>query len=141
MNILQKHSENQKIVTLTPSNTVFEAAQKMTEYGVGSVIVLEGDVLVGIFTERDLLNRVVAKGYDPQKIILKNVMTSEVATVDFHDTLQSSYEKMQKTKARHLPIVQDNRVVGIVTMRNLLEYLWKQIEEENAHLKQYIQQT
>lgn len=141
MKLLLKHSQTQKLVTLNPSDTVFEAATEMALHMVGSVLVLDGEKLIGIFTERDLLNRVVAKGLEPKKTPLSEVMTKNVVTIDSNDTIESCYDRMQETRARHLPIKDGERVIGVVTMRNLLEWLWKEIEEENVHLKRYIQQS
>ncbi len=141
MTLLQKHGQSQRLVITTSSQTVFEASKLMSEKMVGSVLVMDQGKLVGIFTERDLLNRIVSKGLDPRKIPLSQVMTPHVITVDIHNTPQDCYEKMQQTHARHVPIMDGEKVIGIVTMRNLLEWLWKEIEEENAHLKSYIQQS
>ena len=141
MNLFHKKAQIQKLVMTPPTGTVQAAAEMMTERGVGSVLVMEGNRLLGIFTERDLLNRIISKGLDPKKIRLSEVMTRSVVTVDVNDSLEACYEKMQQTKARHLPIVDEGKVTGIVTMRDLLEWLWREIEEENAHLKRYLQQS
>ncbi len=141
MKLFHKHSQSQDLVTMLVSNTVFEASQLMSERSIGSILIMDGESLKGIFTERDLLNRVVSKGLDPKKVPLSQVMTPHVVTVDVNDTLEACYEKMQETRARHVPIVDGGRVIGIVTMRNLLEWLWREIEDENNHLKQYIQQS
>lgn len=141
MGLLSQHSQNQVVAVMTMSNTVLDASKLMTQKSVGSVVIMDGEKLLGIFTERDLLNRVVSKGLNPQKTLLSQVMSPQVLTTDIKATLESCYEKMQKSRARHLPIVDQGRVVGMVTMRDLLEWLWKEIEEENAHLKRYIQQS
>lgn len=141
MRLFHKHSQGQDLATMPASQSVFEASQLMTEKSIGAILIMDGDSLEGIFTERDLLNRVVSKGLDPKKISISQVMTPHVVTVDVNDTLESCYEKMQETRARHVPIVDGGRVIGIVTMRNLLEWLWREIQDENNHLKQYIQQS
>lgn len=141
MNLFHKKAQMQKLVTSSPTSTVQAAAELMSQRGVGSILIMEKDHLAGIFTERDLLNRIISKGLDPKKVKLSEVMTQSVVTVDVNENLESCYEKMQQTKARHLPIVDDGKVTGIVTMRDLLEWLWREIEEENAHLKRYIQQS
>jgi len=127
------------VVTLPASATVLEASKKMAEHLIGSVIVLEGDRPLGIFTERDLLNRVVAKGLDPQKTPLSQVMSQGLKTVSVHETVEACFKKMEETKCRHIPIEEDGRLVGVVTMRNILEWLTDQIKEENLFLKNYIQ--
>jgi CBS domain-containing protein len=127
------------VITLSPKATVSEAAKKMAEHLVGSVIVLEGDKLVGIFTERDLLNRVVAKDLDPKTTPLAQVMSKNVRSVPVEETVENLYNKMQETRCRHIPIVDGPRVVGVVTMRGILEWLTQEIKEENLFLKNYIQ--
>ncbi len=141
MKLFHKLKDRQKVVSLPPGGSVLEAVKLMTEKGVGSVVVLEGERIEGIFTERDLMNRVISKGLDPASVTLSRVMSKEVVTVDVSESLQSCYAKMQQRKSRHVPIVDSGKVVGMVTMRNILESLWKEIEEENAYLKQYIQQA
>jgi CBS domain-containing protein len=128
-----------EVFTLSPTATVQEAAKKMADHHVGSIVVLEGDKLVGIFTERDLLNRVISKGLDPQAVALSGVMSKNVRTVSVEDSVEGCYQKMQDTKCRHIPLVEGDKVVGIVTMRNILEFLTEQMKTENIHLKNYIQ--
>lgn len=141
MKLLNKLTQSQKIVSLPPTASVQEAAKLMAERNVGSVIVMEGDRLAGIFTERDVLNRVISKAVDPARTPLSRVMSSQVVTVDINDSIDSCFDRMQERKTRHVPIMDGEKIVGMVTMRNILEWLWKEIEEENLHLKEYIQQA
>ena len=127
------------VVTLPSNATVYEASKKMAEHLIGSVIVLEEGRPVGIFTERDLLNRVVAQGIDPQKTPLSQVMSKGVKTVSAHETVEACFKKMELTRCRHIPIEEDGELIGVVTMRNILEWLTEQIQEENLFLKNYIQ--
>ncbi len=128
-----------QVVTLPPTATVSEAAQKMAEHLVGSVIVMEGEKLVGIFTERDLLNRVVAKELDAKKTPLSQVMSKNVRTISIQESVEDLYNQMQETRCRHIPIVDGPLVVGVVTMRGILEWLTEEIKQENLLLKNYIQ--
>jgi len=139
MSLLAALIKSQNIITLPPTATVFEAAQKMAEKLIGSIPIVEGGELVGIFTERDLLNRVVAKDLDPKKTALSQVMSKNVTTVPTSETTQNCFLKMESTKCRHIPIVEGKKVVGVVTMRNILEWVTKEMEEENVFLKNYIQ--
>jgi CBS domain-containing protein len=141
MKLFEKQRQSQRLVMIAPTASVAEAAKVMAENSVGSVLVMEGERLAGIFTERDLLNRVVSKGLEAKNVKISDVMSKNVITVDVEESLDSCYDKMQKTRSRHVPIVDGGKVVGMVTMRNILEWLWKEIEEENVHLKRYIQQS
>lgn len=126
-------------VTLSPSASVREAAKKMAEYLIGSILVMDGQSLVGIFTERDLLNRVVAKDLDPAATALSQVMSKNVRTISAQETVENCFNKMEETKCRHIPVVDGERVVGVVTMRNILEWLTQEMKDENLHLINYIQ--
>jgi CBS domain-containing protein len=128
-----------EVVTLPPSASVLDASKKMTEHLIGSILVVEDEKLVGIFTERDLLNRVVSPGLSPKDILLSQVMSKNVRTVKLSDSVESVFFRMEETKCRHIPVVDGNKLVGVVTMRNILEWLTDQMKEENLFLKNYIQ--
>lgn len=138
MKLFHKLSQAQQLVSLPPTATILETAELMSQHAVGAMLVMEGERLVGIFTERDLLNRVVAKKLEAHTVRLAEVMSRNVVTIDINATLETCYEKMQTSKSRHVPIVDGSKVVGMVTMRNILEWLWKEIDAENAELKRYI---
>lgn len=103
-----------------PDLTVRQAAQYMTSKEIGAVPVLEKGRLVGIFTERDLLNRVVAHGLDPATTTVGEVMTRELVVADAADHYEAALEKMKDCNCRHLPVVEKDRLVGVVSMRDLL---------------------
>lgn len=139
MSLLKMLVKRQSVVSLPSPSTIYQACQTMTANNIGSIVVMEGDQLKGIFTERDLLNRVVAKGLDCSKVTLDQVMTKNVVDVSVEESLQECFHKMEKTRCRRLPIVEGMKVVGMVTMRDILEWLNKQMEEENVQMKKYIQ--
>jgi len=139
MSLFASLIKNQKVITLPPTATVWDASKKMADSLVGSILVMEGNKLVGIFTERDLLNRVVAKDLDPKKTAIHQVMSKNVTTVPSTEAVENCFKKMESTKCRHIPIMDGENVVGVVTMRNILEWITQQMEEENVFLKAYIQ--
>ncbi len=104
----------------TPEFTVRQAAQFMTTKEVGAVPVLEKGRLVGIFTERDLLTRVVAHGLDPATTTVGEVMTKELVVAEADENYEAALEKMKDCNCRHLPVIDQNRLVGIISMRDLL---------------------
>lgn len=104
----------------TPDLTVRQAAQYMTTKEVGAVPVLEKGRLVGIFTERDLLTRVVAYGLDPATTSVGEVMTKELVVAEADENYEAAVEKMKDCNCRHLPVVDQDRLVGIISMRDLL---------------------
>ncbi len=139
MGLLSNLVKNQKIAFLPSTTTVHEASLKMASQLIGSILVVDKGQLAGIFTERDLLNRVVAKNLDPKTTPLSQVMSKNVTTVSIHETVENCFGKMETTKCRHIPIMDGDRVAGVVTMRNILEWLIHEMEDENVQLKQYIQ--
>lgn len=139
MSHLKNLIKETEVITLPPSANVLDASKKMTECRIGSILVVEGDSLIGIFTERDLLNRVVSTGLPPQATLLSQVMSKNVRTVSLGDSVESVFQRMEETKCRHIPVVDGPKLVGVVTMRNILEWLTDQMKEENLFLKNYIQ--
>ncbi|MDO8519069.1 MAG: CBS domain-containing protein [Deltaproteobacteria bacterium] len=139
MSLLSSLVKSQEVVSVSPETTVAEAAKTMTDGKIGSVVVMDKGKMAGIFTERELLNRVIGKGLDPKTTPVLAVMSKEVCTISLDDTVENAFELMEKTKCRRLPITQADRVVGMVTMRNILEWLVSEMESENVQLKRYIQ--
>jgi CBS domain-containing protein len=113
--------------------TALEAAQLMTEKRIGAVPVLEGDQLVGIFTERDLMTRVVAANKPPSTVTVGEVMTCNLIAAEADESYQSALRKMQRHGCRHLPVVSGEQLVGIVSLRDLLT-LDREIKEEEIQL-------
>lgn len=109
---------NQRLVALAPTNSVREAARFMQHRNVGAVLIMEGDLLVGIFTERDMVGRVVADGLDPDLTPLGQVMTANPTTVPPTELAPAALRLMDDRGFRHLPVVDQGRVVGIVSRRD-----------------------
>jgi CBS domain-containing protein len=110
----------QGIFYATPDLTVRQAAQYMTAKEIGALPVLENGRLVGIFTERDLTTRVVAVGLDPATTTVGEVMTRELVVAEADEDYQTALERMKDCNCRHLPVVERDRLVGVVSMRDLL---------------------
>ncbi len=106
---------------LAPTTTVFEAAQLMNDKHIGSVLVLEGGELRGIFTERDVMRRVVAERLDPETTALGEVMTRKVVCAAPHTTLQELRFVMREQRIRHIPVVDNGTVLGIISIGDLNE--------------------
>jgi CBS domain-containing protein len=116
-------------VTDSPDDTLAEASAKMRGQQTGSLLVMEGDRLTGIVTERDVL-RTVAEGQDPKAVSLRDVMTTEVVTITPDTQLKEAAEIMFQKWFRHLPVVTGNgEVVGIVSLRDLLTLVAEGMQE------------
>ena len=127
---LQSIVSLRSLVIGSPSMSVQEAAVAMRDKGVGSVIVQEADALVGIFTERDLLNRVVAVGKDPEKTVLADVMSRDVIAMEGDKPLSHALHLMHHHAFRHVPVLQDGRPIGMVSARDALGIEWQQFQRE-----------
>lgn len=113
--------EGQTLTVIEPGWMVRTAAEKMTERNIGAVaVVLEG-TLAGVFSERDIMTRVVAKGLDPDSTEVSDVMTREIVIAQPSDNVDAALQKMYAIGSRHLPVVDDGKLVGMISIRDLLE--------------------
>ena len=109
------------LVTVNPEATVMEAVQTMTKESIGAIAVTEGNLLVGMFSERDLMLRVVSGKHDPEQIHVREVMTSPVQTIPRDSTSDEALKVMLEKHIRHLPLVDsDGKLAGMISMRSLL---------------------
>jgi len=124
------------VTVAPPTTTALEAARLMTEANVGSVIIrIDGEVL-GIFTERDLLQRVVAEGKDPASVSLADVMSAPVVTCRLDDDVAQYAERLGKAHMRHLAVVEDGVLVGLVGLRDMLAAQLRSNKQELECLRQ-----
>ena len=130
--------QGQEVYNVRPDMTVSEAARYMAERRVGAVSVLEEDRLVGIISERDLLVKVVAEGRDPKALRVSDVMSHRLVHGAPGDTYASCIEKMLANKCRHLPILDGERVVGMVSIRDLYRVEASERAEEIEQLTAYM---
>jgi len=130
--------QQRDLFSVEQSESVAEVARKMAGLRIGAILVLEGGTLRGIFSERDLMTRVVVEERDPAKTLVGEVMTSDLATADYTATVEEAVELMHRHKCRHLPVLSEGRVVGLVSMRDLTSVELDQRAEEIAHMRAYI---
>jgi len=107
--------KGEEVITCGPAATVLEAAHVMNEHGIGSVVVTDGGKVVGVFTERDVLRRVVAEQQDPGTTKVRDVMTTPVITCGPDTRIDECRAVISARRIRHLPIVEGDKLVGIVT--------------------------
>jgi CBS domain-containing protein len=118
--------------------SVAEVARKMADLHVGAILVLCGEELRGVFSERDLMRRVVLEQRDPSHTPVREVMTIEVVTIDEQAGVEESMEAMQTHDCRHLPVTRGPQVVGFLSMRDLMNYELARKTEELTHMRAYI---
>jgi len=121
--------------------TVADVARRMAELHVGAILVLERDELRGVFSERDLMKRVVLERRDPEKTAVSEVMSTEVVAIDEQATVEEAMEAMQAHNCRHLPVTRDARVVAFLSMRDLMNFELARKTEELSHMRAYIHGT
>ena len=110
----------QDMVTVHPATSVREAAGVMAARHIGAVPVADGDRIVGIFTERDALTRIVAGGIDPSRTRVGEVMTSALVVADVGESYETCLDRMREARIRHLIVLDDGRMAGIISMRDLM---------------------
>jgi CBS domain-containing protein len=132
--------QRRKILKARPDTMVGQAAKLMADKNVGAVMVVEDERLVGIFTERDVVYRVVARGLDAQTTRLADVMTPAPDTVDPAKPFGYAMLKMHERGFRHLPVVQDGKVVGIVSSRSAMDPALEEFVSEAHRRKHYEEQ-
>ncbi len=122
-------------VHVIPSeSTVAQAVRVMVEKRIGSIVVVEGDVIVGIFTERDALNRVLDAGRSPSFTRIRDVMTRRPVVVSPDMTVEQAMVIMTERRLRRLPVIDRGRLVGIISIGDLTKW----VVRENTHLQSYI---
>ena len=112
--------EGQEVLTAPATMTVHEAARLMRQHNIGALPVVEGEKLVGIFTERDGLFRVLADGLDVKATQLLTVMTAHPQTIPASSAFMTALQMMHEGRFRHIPVLEDERVIGIVSVRDAL---------------------
>ncbi|MBI3272930.1 MAG: CBS domain-containing protein [Planctomycetes bacterium] len=126
----------QNCLLSSPQDIVFDVARSMAGKNVGAVPVMDRDKLIGIFTERDILKRVVAAGLDPRATRVEQVMTSAPETSPADEGVIECMERMKKLNCRHMPILEGGRLLGVVSLRDLLMLLLKMKQDEIEYLSE-----
>ena len=132
--------ERDKLLTAGPETTVSKAAKLMAGRKVGAVLVVEKRRLVGIFTERDAVFRVVAQGRDPKATRLAEVMTPEPQVVDPDKSFGYALLLMHESGFRHVPVIENGKLVGIVSSRNALDPDLEEFVSETERRKQILRE-
>ena len=129
------------LVTVPCGATVAEAVRAMTEHNVGIVAVLDGDRLAGVFSERDVVRRVVDRGLDPASTPVNDVYTHDIVVADADEDYQSAMRKMDQANIRHLPVVSDGRFLAMISIRDLMRVELVDKGEEIRYLHEYLYQV
>jgi len=137
MNILR--IANEPTTAVAPSTTVLEAVRRMKDANVGAVVVLDGEILHGMFSERDVMLRIVLEGKNPETTMVKDVMTTDVIAIRKNTSPDEAVKLMWARHIRHLPVVRDEGGgEGIVEIRNLFHDTFEDLTQQLDSLESYI---
>lgn len=131
-------SKRQGVASVAPGMTVLEALQLMAEKEIGAVLVLEGEVLIGIFSERDYARKVVLQGKASKDTPVREIMTEKVVCVRPEQTIEDCMGLMTDKRIRHLPVLQAQRVVGVISIGDVVKEMLVEKEFVIQQLESYI---
>ena len=131
-------AKGQEIISITRDASVFDAIKLMADRAVGSLLVMDGESLIGIVTERDYARKVILKGRSSEKTPVGDIMTTRVITSTPEQSVNECMAVMSERRMRHLPVVMDDRVIGMISIGDLVQAIIADQQEEIEHLEQYI---
>ena len=129
------------VLSANSNETVMDAISLMAEVNIGAILVLEDETIVGIFTERDYLQKIALKSRSSRDTKLGDVMTSPVISAEPGDSVQQCMETMTTCHCRHLPVVDNGKLLGIVSIGDLVKKMLDEKQNEVDKLSQYITGT
>lgn len=138
---LLAEKEFSEIFSINPEASVLDAVKEMNRRQVGSMLILDEGKIVGIFTERDVLRRVVVEGLAPAATPVSEVMTKEVDTFPPDLSVDEAMAHMTAKRHRHIPVVEDDRILGMVSIGDVTRWLSKTFENEAQNLLNYFTGT
>jgi CBS domain-containing protein len=134
--ILKLKSNN--ILSITPETTVYKALETMVENNVSALLVLDHEKLVGIFTEKDYARKVILKGKASKETPIGDIMTKDLVTVSPHTTVDECMQLMTNKFIRHLPVINDDNLIGVISIGDLVKYIIEDQKFIMQNLEQYI---
>ena len=134
-------NKGNQIWSIEPKTTIFEALEIMSEKEIGALLVMEEEKLVGIFSERDYARKVILKGKSSKNTPVGELMTKKVFYIDPQKTISDCMAMMTTKRIRHVPVIEDEKVIGIVTIGDVVNQIITEQEVTIHHLENYITGT
>jgi CBS domain-containing protein len=132
------HKRDPTVYKVAPGVTVFDGLKLLSDYGVGAMLVMEGDKLVGVLSERDYTRKVALQGKNSRETRVSEIMTREVITVGPQTRTRACMALMSQHKIRHLPVVDNGKVLGMISIRDIMDDIIADHEQTIAQLQTYI---
>lgn len=127
-----------EIISIVQDASVFEAIKLMADRAVGSLLVMDGSVLQGIVTERDYARKVIVKGRSSESTEVREIMSTDIITATTQQSVKECMTLMTERRIRHLPVVMDGEVIGLISIGDLVQAIISDQQEEIEQLEQYI---
>lgn len=131
-------AKSNQIWSISPAATVYEALELMATKNIGAVLVIEGEKIIGIFTERDYARKVILKGKTSKTVTVGELMTTEVLYVKPDDTIENCMALMTDKRARHLPVMENEKLLGVVSIGDVVKAIISDREFMIRELERYI---
>ncbi len=132
------HHKGSVVWSISPEATVFEAIKLMADKNIGALLVVSGDKLLGVFSERDYTRKIALHGKTSKETRVLEVLSSKVISVTPNDSIEECMRLMTEHRVRHLPVLEDKKIVGIVSIGDLVNWIISSQNAEIAQMKQYI---